>query len=215
MPTTRNSKGAAVRSRARNRDRAPDHHCFRATARVAESDIVITCTTARDYFITREMVRPGTFVAGVGADNENKQELDPALLAASKLVTDLTEQCAVIGDLHHALAAGTMTRSGVHAELGEIVAALKPGRTSEEETIIFDFKVAPPCRTSPRPPPCTAARSSAAGALPFVSMHDVQWRLRCVTSSRRYTAVPGLWHTCRSSSLKAITRTTTAGRCGA
>ncbi|HKA79184.1 MAG TPA: DUF1127 domain-containing protein [Xanthobacteraceae bacterium] len=105
---------------------------------VAESDIVVTCTTARHYFITREMVRPGTFVAGVGADNENKQELDPALLAASKLVTDLTEQCAVIGDLHHALAAGAMTRSGVHAELGEIVAGLKPARASEEETIVFD-----------------------------------------------------------------------------
>jgi alanine dehydrogenase len=49
-------------------------------------------------------VRPGTFVAGVGADNEDKQELDPALLANSKLVTDLTDQCAAIGDLHHALA---------------------------------------------------------------------------------------------------------------
>jgi ornithine cyclodeaminase/alanine dehydrogenase-like protein (mu-crystallin family) len=105
---------------------------------VAESDIVITCTTARGYFVTREMVRAGTFVAGVGADNENKQELDPALLAASKLVTDLTEQCAVIGDLHHALAAGVMTQSGVHAELGEIVARLRPARTTEEETIVFD-----------------------------------------------------------------------------
>ena len=59
-------------------------------------------------------------------------------LAASKLVTDLTEQCAVIGDLHHALAAGAMTHSGVHAELGEIVAGLKPARTTEEETIVFD-----------------------------------------------------------------------------
>jgi ornithine cyclodeaminase/alanine dehydrogenase-like protein (mu-crystallin family) len=105
---------------------------------VAESDIVITCTTARGYFITREMVQPGTFVAGVGADNENKQELDPALLAASKLVTDLTEQCAVIGDLHHAVAAGTMSRADVHAELGEIIAGLKPGRTSDEEIIVFD-----------------------------------------------------------------------------
>jgi ornithine cyclodeaminase/alanine dehydrogenase-like protein (mu-crystallin family) len=41
------------------------------------SDIVITCTTATRYFITRDMVRPGTFVAGVGADNEHKQELAP------------------------------------------------------------------------------------------------------------------------------------------
>jgi ornithine cyclodeaminase/alanine dehydrogenase-like protein (mu-crystallin family) len=84
------------------------------------------------------MVRPGTFIAGVGADNEDKQELDPALLASSKLVTDLTEQCAVIGDLHHALAGGVMSASDVHAQLGEIVAGRKPARESEEEIIVFD-----------------------------------------------------------------------------
>jgi ornithine cyclodeaminase/alanine dehydrogenase-like protein (mu-crystallin family) len=105
---------------------------------IAASDIVITCTTAQRYFVTREMVRPGTFVAAVGADNENKQEIDPSLLAASKLVTDLTEQCAAIGDLHHSLAAGAMTRSDVHAELGEIIAGLKPARTSDDEIIVFD-----------------------------------------------------------------------------
>jgi ornithine cyclodeaminase/alanine dehydrogenase-like protein (mu-crystallin family) len=107
-------------------------------AAVAVSDIVITCTTARRWFIAREMVRAGTFVAGVGADNEDKQELDPALLAASKLVTDLTEQCVAIGDLHHAVAAGAMSASQVHAQLGEIVAGLKPARESEEEIIVFD-----------------------------------------------------------------------------
>ncbi len=105
---------------------------------VAASDIVITCTTAQRYFITREMVRPGTFVAGVGADNENKQEPDPLLLANSKLVTDITEQCAVIGDLHHAIAANVMSRAGVHAELGEIVAGLKPARARDDEIIVFD-----------------------------------------------------------------------------
>ncbi|MGZ5085391.1 MAG: hypothetical protein ACXWBZ_18635, partial [Usitatibacter sp.] len=36
---------------------------------VRASDIAVTCTTARRYFITREMVRPGTFIAAVGADN--------------------------------------------------------------------------------------------------------------------------------------------------
>jgi alanine dehydrogenase len=107
-------------------------------AAVAMSDIVITCTTARRWFIAREMIRPGTFVAGVGADNEDKQELDPALLANSKLVTDLTEQCAAIGDLHHALAAGVISVSNVHAQLGEIVAGLKRARESEEEIIVFD-----------------------------------------------------------------------------
>lgn len=105
---------------------------------VAASDIVVTCTTARRFFITRGMVRPGTFIAAVGADNENKQEIDPALLAGSKVVTDLTDQCSAIGDLHHAVAAGAMSCADVHAELGEIVAGLKPARASDEETIVFD-----------------------------------------------------------------------------
>jgi ornithine cyclodeaminase/alanine dehydrogenase-like protein (mu-crystallin family) len=105
---------------------------------VAESRIVITCTTARRYFIERGMVRPGTFIAAVGADHENKQEIDPGLLAASTLVTDLTEQACAIGDLHHAIVARAMTREAVHAELGEVVAGQKRGRTSADEIIVFD-----------------------------------------------------------------------------
>jgi ornithine cyclodeaminase/alanine dehydrogenase-like protein (mu-crystallin family) len=77
-------------------------------------------------------------VAAVGADNEEKQELDPQLLASSKVVADITEQCAEIGDLHHAIAAGLMGIADVHAELGELVAGRKPGRTSPEEITIFD-----------------------------------------------------------------------------
>src|SRR5262245_10158866 len=105
---------------------------------MAMSDIVVTCTTARRYFVTREMVRPGTFVAAVGADNEQKQEIDPLLLARSKVVTDLTEQCAAIGDLHHAIAAGLMARTDVYAELGEIAAGAKAGRADDDEIIVFD-----------------------------------------------------------------------------
>jgi alanine dehydrogenase len=107
-------------------------------AAVATSDIVITCTTAQSFFITREMVRPGSFVAGVGADSEHKQELAPALLAHSTMVADLIDQCAAIGDLHHAIEAKAMTRADVHAELGQVIAGLKPGRSSEDEITIFD-----------------------------------------------------------------------------
>jgi ornithine cyclodeaminase/alanine dehydrogenase-like protein (mu-crystallin family) len=80
----------------------------------------------------------GTFIAAVGADSEEKQELEPELLSANKLVTDLTAQCGNIGELHHALNRGLMTIADVHAELGEIISGKKPGRTSDEEIIIFD-----------------------------------------------------------------------------
>ncbi len=50
----------------------------------------------------------------------------------------MTAQCAAFGDLHHAILAGVMASGDVHAELGEIVAGVKPGRTSEGEIIVFD-----------------------------------------------------------------------------
>lgn len=105
---------------------------------VGQSDICVTCTPSKRYFLKTEDVLPGTFIAAVGADNEEKQELDPNLLPASKLVVDLMDQCATIGELHHALDLGIMTREQVHAELGEVIAGKKPGRQSAEEIVIFD-----------------------------------------------------------------------------
>jgi len=102
------------------------------------SDIIVTCTTASRYFITRAMIRPGAFIAAVGADSERKQEIEPRLLAEAKVVTDLTEQAARIGDLHHAIEAGVMSATGVHAELGEVIAGRKRGRESADEIIVFD-----------------------------------------------------------------------------
>ena len=102
------------------------------------SDIIVTCTTANRYFITPEFIRAGTFIAAVGADNEHKQEIDPRLLVQAKVVTDLTEQAARIGDLHHAIDAGVMSAADVHAELGEVIAGRKPGRERADEIIVYD-----------------------------------------------------------------------------
>ena len=105
---------------------------------VWKSDICVTCTTSRQPILGVSEVAPGTFVAAVGADHPEKQEIDPMLMARNTVVTDLTEQCAAIGDLHHAIARGLVQREKVHAELGEVVAGKRPGRASQEEIIIFD-----------------------------------------------------------------------------
>jgi alanine dehydrogenase len=102
------------------------------------SDICVTCTPSTRFFLKQEYAQPGTFIAAVGADSEAKQELEPALLAQNKTVVDIVDQCASIGELHHAIASGLMTEQSVHAELGEVVAGIKPGRTSSDEIIIFD-----------------------------------------------------------------------------
>ena len=105
---------------------------------ISRSDICVTCTPSRRFIVERDWVPPGCFVAAVGADNESKQEIDPALFRSARVVVDSLDQCAAIGDLHHAIDAGAMTRGEVHAELGEIAAGRKPGRQSETETILFD-----------------------------------------------------------------------------
>jgi alanine dehydrogenase len=103
-----------------------------------DSDVIVTCTSARKAFLTRDLVRPGTFIAAVGADNADKQEIDPALYAASLAVVDSLEQAAEIGDLHHALKAEAVDVGHVHATLGEVVSGKRPGRTDAQEITLFD-----------------------------------------------------------------------------
>lgn len=104
----------------------------------AASAIIITCTTSRTPFLHDADVPPGALVVAVGADNPLKHEIDPLLLSRALVVTDDTAQCALIGDLHHALKAGVMTSQDVHAELGEIVAGVRPGRRAPDDRMIFD-----------------------------------------------------------------------------
>lgn len=114
------------------------HAVEQPSAAVRQSDVCVTCTSARGWFLAREDVRPGTFVAAVGADSPDKQEIEPPLMAASKVVVDSLVQCAEFGELHHALAAGVVARDSVWAELADVVAGRKPGRTAPDEITLFD-----------------------------------------------------------------------------
>jgi len=103
---------------------------------VRESDIVITCTTSTTPFLRREHLHPGLFIAAVGADNPRKSELAPELMANVKVVADVLEQAATMGDLHHAIDAGLMSRDDVFGELADVIHGR--GRTSDHEVFVFD-----------------------------------------------------------------------------
>jgi ornithine cyclodeaminase/alanine dehydrogenase len=105
---------------------------------IQNSDVCITCTTANESFVCKEDVKPGTFIAAVGADDEHKQEIDSALIVSAKVVADSLEQSCAIGDVHHAIAQGLMRKEDVYAELCEIVAGKKIGRVDRDEIIVFD-----------------------------------------------------------------------------
>jgi ornithine cyclodeaminase len=104
-----------------------------------QADIIITATPSKQPLIRSEWLRPGHHVTALGSDSPGKQELDPACLALADLVVvDRLTQCAAFGELRHAIDAG-LPPQRVHAELGEVVAGIKPGRTSADQITIADL----------------------------------------------------------------------------
>jgi ornithine cyclodeaminase len=93
--------------------------------------------------VQAEWLRPGQHVTALGSDSPGKQELDAACLdRADLLVVDRLTQCASFGELRHALDAGLRRPDRcvlATAELGEIVAGVKPGRTTAQQITIADL----------------------------------------------------------------------------
>jgi ornithine cyclodeaminase/alanine dehydrogenase-like protein (mu-crystallin family) len=105
---------------------------------VRSADIVVTVTTSTRPLLGLADVGPGTFVAGVGADNPAKHELAPDLLQASRVVVDSLAQASTMGDLHHAIEAGVMRAEDVHGELAQLVARQVGGRGNDDDRWVFD-----------------------------------------------------------------------------
>jgi ornithine cyclodeaminase len=107
---------------------------------VEGAEIVVTVTPSREPIVQPEWISPGTHITAVGSDGPDKQELAVGVLAkADKVVADRLEQCLRLGEIHHAVAAGVMATGDVHAELGEVAAGEKPGRTSDSEITVADL----------------------------------------------------------------------------
>jgi ornithine cyclodeaminase/alanine dehydrogenase-like protein (mu-crystallin family) len=97
---------------------------------LVDADIVVTCTPSRTAFL--HDARAGQFIAAVGTDSHEKQEIAPSLLASSVVIVDDLAQCRAFGDLHHA--PDVVPR----ASLGEVLRGEIAGRASDDEVVIFD-----------------------------------------------------------------------------
>ncbi len=107
---------------------------------VRAADLLVTTTPSRVPIVRAEWLHAGQHVTAVGSDGPGKQELEAAVLGACDLVVvDRLSQCRRLGELQHALAAGVMTEDRVHAELGQVVAGVKPGRTRADQLTVVDL----------------------------------------------------------------------------
>ena len=108
------------------------------TATAKEADIIITTTPSKKPLILESMVSEGTHFNCIGADAPLKEELDPAILKKAKIVVDDWEQASHSGEINVPFSKGVLSKKDVWAELGDIIAGVKPGRVSNEEITVFD-----------------------------------------------------------------------------
>ncbi|HKM75348.1 MAG TPA: ornithine cyclodeaminase family protein [Candidatus Bathyarchaeia archaeon] len=93
------------------------------------ADVVSTATPSKEPYIKSEWIEPGTHITTVGSDEGNKQELDSSIYYKAKVVVDKREV---------ALNKKYLKPELIYAELGEIIAGMKPGRTSPDEITVMD-----------------------------------------------------------------------------
>ncbi|HET9452246.1 MAG TPA: ornithine cyclodeaminase family protein [Aggregicoccus sp.] len=100
---------------------------------VADADIVVCATWSREPFLHPEMLLPGTHVTSLGADEPGKAECSRSLLEAARVVVDhrgLALSMGAVGNVG-------LGEQSIHAELGEVLAGLKPGRSNAGELTVF------------------------------------------------------------------------------
>jgi ornithine cyclodeaminase/alanine dehydrogenase-like protein (mu-crystallin family) len=106
---------------------------------VRGADVVVTATSAREPVLERAWLADGAHVNAVGASTPAARELDTATVAAAALFCDSRESLAhEAGEYRLAVEEGLIDGPAhVRAELGEVVAGFRPGRTSAQEITLF------------------------------------------------------------------------------
>ena len=105
---------------------------------VEGADIVVEASrlTQPEPLLKTEWIKPGALVMPYGTMSAVELSLTDIM---SKLVVDDWGQCkgGIFGALRAHVDAGKLSEATLHAEMGQIVAGLKPGREREDETILF------------------------------------------------------------------------------
>jgi alanine dehydrogenase len=99
------------------------------------ADIVAATTHATEPVVRREWLAPGTHVNSVGL-NPSGREVDEATVADATLVVESRDSALAPPPAGAPELVG-VDPADVHAELGELVSGVRPGRTSPDELTLY------------------------------------------------------------------------------
>lgn len=138
--TPNQAQGAALIHDMAGRSPIPAHMRLCATPgeAVRGADIVYCATTSATPVFSGGDLAPGAHVIGIGSYTPAMQEVDSLTVQRALVVVDArVSVLAEAGDVVIPLAQGVISAEHIHAEIGEIIAGLKPGRTRPEQITFF------------------------------------------------------------------------------
>jgi ornithine cyclodeaminase/alanine dehydrogenase-like protein (mu-crystallin family) len=105
---------------------------------LSEADIICTATTSGRPVFSDIELKAGVHINGVGSFKPSSREIPPETVMRATVVVDSISSClAEAGDLMIPISEGLITQGHIYAELGEIAAGKKAGRSSDEEITFF------------------------------------------------------------------------------
>lgn len=103
---------------------------------VAGSDVVVTATNSTNPVLRGEWLEPGVHVNSIGGGPA--RELDAEAYRRSRVTVDWREGVLEEAlDVRDAISVGAFSPEEVYAELGELVAGMKAGRTDSDDITLF------------------------------------------------------------------------------
>jgi ornithine cyclodeaminase len=110
-------------------------------AALAGADVVCATTHALEPVVRREWLAPGTHVTSVGYNPAGREVDDQTVIDSLVCVESRRAALAAVpagsNDLTQPIHDGLITAEHVHAELGELVAGVRPGRTSADQITLY------------------------------------------------------------------------------
>jgi len=104
----------------------------------ASGKLFVTVTTAKEPIVKAEWLKPGVHINAIGSHRPDLREIDGATMRRAKLVVDSREAVmAECGDILLAIKEGAIEEDHIHAEIGEVLAGKKAGRTSASEITLY------------------------------------------------------------------------------
>jgi ornithine cyclodeaminase len=109
---------------------------------VRTADVVCVATHAAEPVIRRGWLNPGTHVNSVGYNASGAGEIDvdtirDALLVVESRASALAPPPSGPIELHNAISTGAINAEHIHAEIGELVAGDRPGRTDDTQITLY------------------------------------------------------------------------------